>query len=131
MSTDLKILLKTARTIAEIQSAIGLANESIAKARQDDDLRSLRFFFELKMRLERRGGELLGKWDSSGLGENTVKRWGKLAAMNPDVFSTHLNSAVLKQTIAHPGGCRIAMKLSAWRPDEFGNPTRFLTAVDR
>jgi len=133
VTADLKTLLKTARTIAEIKAAVALANEAIVKARRDDDLRSLRYFFELKMRFERRAGEILGKCsDYSGLGESTVKRWLALAELSETEFAVRINLAVAKQAIAlHSGGCRTKMMISAWRLDEFGNSTRTLTAVDK
>jgi hypothetical protein len=132
VTADLKTLLKTARTIAEIKAAVALANEAIVKARRDDDLRSLRYFFELKMRFERRAGEILGKCsDYSGLGESTVKRWLALAELSETEFNVHINLAVAKQTTAPHSACRIKMVISEFKLDEWGNPYRLLSAVDR
>jgi hypothetical protein len=127
-------MLKTALTISDVVAGISASVELANSAKKEDDVRGLRAALELKMRFERRGGEILGKRGSdSDLGKQRAARWRAYAEMAPDVFEERMTANVSRAAvIVARGYCHsTTMVLSPWKKDEFGNPFRTLTAIEK
>jgi len=126
--TSLHVRAKTARTLAEVEAVIKEAIALRSAALEAGDLRLMRHSVEVRWHAERLGGRLLSDSDN---GKNTAPatRWRTLAAMSEDEFAAKLKCSLSRQRIApRNSGYGTKMKLSGWRKDENGFPTRILTA---
>jgi hypothetical protein len=124
--------LARANSLAECRSLVDEAVALAKTARKGEDLRLLRYAVEMRRRAERSGGQFLSKRSDSNLGKHTAARWRSFAAMSDKDFETVLTRALKRVTILQSGTTsgNIEMRVSGWFRDEWGYPTRIITAVD-
>ena len=124
--------LAQAESIAEVAALVDEAIALAKTARKEQDLELLRHAVETRRRLERRGGQLLGKRAHVDIDKDQAARWREAADPTDAVFEASLRRSLARQAVgASASNCwRIRMRLTPWFLDRDGTLTRVLTAVD-